>query len=104
MKREELFEICTAACQNCLDIMKAKNHDYATGDQVESDALKNFKLVEYLGITDVETGIMVRLCDKFARLANVYDGDIAVSKETVDDTLDDIINYCNILRAVKQDK
>ena len=99
MDKQTLFKIQEEAFTRCLDICKKKNHDYA-GD---GDALKNFKLVEYLGICDAPTGVMVRLCDKFSRLANVYKGGAKVN-ETVDDTLDDIINYCNILRATLIEK
>lgn len=99
MDKQTLFEIQQEAFTRCVEICKKKNHDYA-GD---GDALKNFKLVEYLGICDAETGVLVRMCDKISRLANIYKGGAEVS-ESIDDTLDDNINYSNILRAVIYEK
>ena len=101
MTKEELTAVFKETFDKCLDTMEKKNHDYA-GDK---DALKNFKLVDYLGIATSAQGILVRLCDKFSRLANVYKGDNKVKDETVEDTIDDAINYLVILKAVlRQEK
>lgn len=35
------------------------------------DVFKNFMVVERLGICSAETGILVRISDKFTRLANL---------------------------------
>ena len=99
MKNEELFKLAEQVFSECLGTMKNKNHDYATGEDVQSDALKNFKLVEYLNITDSPTGILVRMCDKISRLANVYKGGNKVKDESCLDTAKDLINYTLILLA-----
>jgi len=98
MKRAELFKLAEEVFTECLTTLKNKNHDYAVGDNVEEDALKNFKLVEYLTITDSPTGILVRMCDKISRLANVYKGGNKV-QESCEDTIKDLINYSLILLA-----
>ena len=72
-----------------LELTKAKNHDYAKGD----DPYKNFRLVEQLGICSVETGILVRMCDKMSRIANLIDTDAKVKDESIADTLIDLANY-----------
>ena len=102
MKNDELFIFAEKLMQECLDTLKKKNHDYA-GDS-GLDALKNFKLVEYLNITETSTGILVRMCDKMSRLANVYHGGNLVKNESCEDTGKDLINYIIILLASIQEK
>ena len=101
MKDDELFKFAEKTMGECLATMKKKNHDYATaaGDK-DCDALKNFKLVEYLNISDVQTGILVRLCDKISRLANTYHGGSKIKDESCYDTGKDLINYTIILLAL----
>ena len=99
MKNKELFSLAEEVFGDCLNTLKNKNHDYATGQNVDGDALKNFKLVEYLNITDSTTGILVRMCDKISRLANVYKGETKVTEESCIDTAKDLINYTVILLA-----
>ena len=98
MKNTELFKLAEETFANCLQTLKDKNHDYAVGDNIKTDALQNFKLVEYLKITDSSTGVLVRMMDKVSRLANVYKGGNKV-KESVEDTAKDLINYTLILLA-----
>jgi hypothetical protein len=98
MTTTELFKIAEETFSLCLDTMKKKNSDYSSKNP-DTDALKNFKLVSYLEVTDPATGILVRLSDKFSRLANVYKGDLAVKSESVEDTINDAINYLIILKA-----
>jgi len=100
MTKEELFAIQKEAFERCNKIMEAKNHDYA-GD---GDALKNFKLVEFLGVCSAETGVLVRMCDKISRIANLLKSEAKVEGEKIGDTLDDNINYSNILRACIKEK
>ena len=104
MKNEELFKLAEKTFSECLATMKNKNHDYATGENMETDALQNFKLVEYLNITDSPTGILVRMCDKISRLANVYKGGCKVKDESCSDTAKDLINYTLILLATIKEK
>lgn len=103
MKNEELFKLAEETFQKCLDTLRVKNHDYSTGGNDRVDALKNFKLVEHLHITGADTGLLVRLCDKMSRLANVYKGEAQVTDEQLQDTVMDIINYCVLLLAIKKD-
>jgi hypothetical protein len=98
-----LFKFADSIFKDCLNTLKAKNHDYATGEKIESDALKNFNLVNYLGITDSSTGILVRMCDKMSRLANVYKGGNQVKDESCIDTCKDLINYTVIFLATLKD-
>ena len=72
-----------------------KNIDYAQ----QEDPFSNFEMVESLKICDVPTGILVRISDKLARIANLLrrNGKMAVKDERLEDTLLDLINYSIIL-------
>lgn len=72
-----------------------KNIDYA---QVK-EPFSNFEMVEALKICDAQTGILVRISDKIARISNLLkrNGERAVDEEKVEDTMLDLINYSIIL-------
>ena len=72
-----------------------KNIDYA---QVQ-EPFSNFEMVESLKICDAQTGILVRISDKIARISNLLkrNGERAVNEEKVEDTMLDLINYSVIL-------
>ena len=102
MKKEELFEISDETLVACTNILVDKNHDYA--GETDVDALKNFKLVEYLGICSIQQGIMVRMCDKMSRMSNLLNKPPAVKDESFEDTARDLINYTVILLAARKEK
>ena len=78
-------------------IAEAKNKDYC-GDQENADPFKNFRLVENLGITTTEKGILVRICDKISRISSLLDSsEIHVKDESIEDTILDAANYLIIL-------
>ncbi len=96
MQRDTLLKVATDTFEKCLNTMDQKNSDYAK-DNV--DALRNFKAVEYFKLTDSSTGVAVRLCDKFMRICNLLHSDPAVKSESIEDTINDMINYLVILKA-----
>ena len=61
MNRKELFEHHRNICNEALDIMIKKNHDYA-GEGGDSP-FANFTRSEDMGICTTEQGFLVRLCD-----------------------------------------
>ena len=76
-----------------LSIVQKKNDDYATN----ADPFQNFRFSKLIGI-EVNKAILLRVCDKMARISNVLDkGNISVKDETVEDTIKDTINYMAIL-------
>ena len=97
MNAEELFKIAEDTFKTCLDTMNRKNHDYSRGE----DALRNFKAVEYFNLTDIQTGVMVRLCDKFTRMGNLLHAEAAVKEESINDTINDSIAYLVLLKACR---
>ena len=95
MQTPELIELANSTFTKCIDTLQKKNNDYSKGQ----DALRNFKMVEVFQLTDPSTGILVRLCDKFARVCNLIHSEAQVKDESVTDTIDDILNYCILLKA-----
>jgi hypothetical protein len=103
MDRAAFHEHMRATFAKCLEISKAKNADYAGS----SDPFANFRQVKHLGLCSVSTGILVRLSDKFTRISNLLAGDgrsPEVKDESIDDTIDDAINYLAILKAWREDE
>jgi hypothetical protein len=81
----------------CLAISKAKSNDYAGKEH----PFKNFALVAELGLCSTEVGIVVRIGDKISRLSTLIrkPDQRSVVDETIQDTIDDAINYLAILGA-----
>lgn len=48
-------------------------------------------------------GVCIRLCDKIARLLNLYATDTDPNNESVDDTWSDIVGYAVIAKMLQQD-
>lgn len=92
----DLIEHIKQTFSDCIAIVEKKNSDYAKQD----DALSNFRNASLVGVTP-ERAILVRVADKLARISNILDkNSISVKDETVEDTLNDIINYLAILKAM----
>lgn len=102
MTKNEFFQFLETTYANCVATSKRKNADYAGDD----DPFANFRLVEKLGICSVETGILVRMTDKMARITNLLkEGKVnQVKDESVDDTLIDLANYAVILAAYRESR
>ncbi|MCP6727314.1 MAG: DUF1599 domain-containing protein [Patescibacteria group bacterium] len=75
-------------------IVEKKNADYST----DNEAFLNFKACEAFNIP-VETGLIVRMCDKMSRISNLMNKEAAVKDESVLDTLQDLANYATILKV-----
>jgi len=82
-----------------LELIKKKNADYATG----ADPFKNFRAAELLGMS-VEQGMLIRMSDKLARVANLLDKESKVISESKEDTLLDLMNYANLLLVYMRQK
>ena len=97
ISQEELINHISKLCEKELEIINKKNKDYSSQDE---DALRNFKLVETLGITSVTQGLLVRITDKYIRMVNLLTREEAPAvDETVEDTISDMRNYLGILSA-----
>jgi hypothetical protein len=78
--------------------MRKKNNDYCGGEG--SSPFHNFNGSRQLGIDPVK-GILMRMMDKMQRVSTFCDmGRLAVVEESVDDALEDIINYCILAKGM----
>lgn len=93
--RERFLHQLRQNIEKDMDIVEAKNSDYAQG----FDPFQNFRMVEDAGLMTVEQGIAVRMSDKLQRIFNLLDKDADVDDETLEDTLSDLRNYANILQV-----
>ena len=100
MNKKQFFKELETTYKACLSTSRKKNHDYA-GD---TNPFKNFELCEYLGVCSTETGILVRICDKISRIANLLEKERQVKDEKLEDTIEDNINYLAILKAFIKSK
>ena len=103
MNKLELFQHHCDLSYRALEIMKAKNNDYAgsKGD----DPFANFRRVADMGVCSVEQGFLVRIVDKVYRLSTfAQDGRLAVENESYEDAILDIMNYCVLMSAYVSDK
>lgn len=100
MTIEDLAILHEDLCREAKETMIKKNHDYTCGS---SDPFANFRASEILGIPP-EQSILVRVLDKMERLNTA-----AVKKklhvaESVQDSIQDIINYMVLLAGLFKEK
>lgn len=79
----------------CFSTAVAKNNDYGGSN---NDPFANFRNSTIAGVT-VEKGILVRLMDKMSRISTLLDKEAMVKDESINDTIEDAINYLAILKA-----
>jgi len=78
-------------------LCRHKQNDYAS----EKDIFANFRLCDQLGLCSPESGILVRMSDKLARLSNVIGPRPAsVQNESIRDTIIDLVNYSILLYSI----
>lgn len=100
MNQKQLLKHMEKSCEKMLKIARAKNSDYAGKNQ---NAFANFMAVEgIMSHVSAADGIVVRMCDKLKRVANLLHQDAKVKDESFQDTCLDIANYALILSAMKQ--
>lgn len=100
MTRQELLDLHGTTCNKAFSMMEAKNADYTGGSD---DPFANFRASEVLGVP-AELGILVRCIDKFQRIRSfAVKGELQVKGESVDDAIEDVINYMVLLKGVIKD-
>jgi hypothetical protein len=80
---------------SCYEIAVRKNSDYGGSN---TNPFNNFKNSLTVGVP-IEKGIMVRMMDKVSRISTLLEKEAMVSDESINDTLDDLINYTAILKS-----
>lgn len=101
MTPQQLMQMHRDTCDKARVMIEAKNRDYSGGSK---ETFANFKATEMLGIP-AEIGVLVRVLDKIKRIqAFVVNGTLAVKEETVNDAIEDIINYMIILKGIIEER
>jgi hypothetical protein len=98
MTRQQFEEAASKIFKNCLAISKSKQNDYCANQ----DPFDNLRRCEICGVS-IEQGIFTRLSDKFSRIGSLIkkmnsQDEQLVKDETLDDTLNDLINYTVLLK------
>lgn len=94
--RGRLFSLFDSTVFSCRETMARKNADYSGGTE---DPYANFTTSKFLGVRP-ELGILMRVMDKFQRIrAFVHKGELQVKSESVEDAIDDSINYLILLKG-----
>lgn len=100
MTIEELLALHKETCDASRNIMRAKNADYTAGS---ADPFANFRASEAVGVPGV-LSILVRSLDKFQRIRSfVVRGKLEVKDESVDDAIQDVINYMILAQGMLRD-
>lgn len=99
MTRDQLFEFHQKLCADAESLMRRKNADYS-----KADTFGNLKSCEAFQICEAETGILVRLTDKFSRLATLIQRPPECLDESFRDTIIDVINYAVLMAAIRESR
>jgi hypothetical protein len=96
-KTDEMFARIGATYEKGIEIIAAKNADYADSD---ANGFLNFEESAILAGGTPEQGFLFRIADKLIRVKNLLrKGEAAVKNETIEDTLLDAINYLALLKT-----
>jgi hypothetical protein len=105
MTRGEFEKKAEKIFQDCLSISKGKQSDYCAN----ADPFDNLRKSELCGAS-IEQGIFTRLADKFSRVGSLIKKMNSVGEgqrildESLQDTLDDLINYTMLLKIYLEEK
>lgn len=108
MIKDKFFFILHDNFKNCYSMLDRKNQDYVHQDPDPFVNFRNPKLkalldkLDCVHPDDVEVAIFEQISIKFNRIANLLFSTTPPSNERLDDSLDDIMNYSNLLRTYRQ--
>lgn len=101
MNIDELLKLHEDTCADARNIMRAKNADYTAGS---ADPFANFRASEAVGV-QAELSILIRCLDKFQRIRSFATlGSLQVKDESVDDAIQDVVNYMILLKGLIRDR
>lgn len=101
MTTGDLLKLHRTTCDAARNMMRSKNHDYTDGS---ADPFANFRTSEILGVAG-ELGILIRSLDKFKRIQTfINKGTLKVKGESVNDAIEDLINYMILLKGMIADR
>lgn len=85
---------CQITFDQVMKTLQEKNKDYSSVNE-----FSNFVNSSGLAGITVEKAILIRMCDKVARIKNLLSNEAMVKNETIEDTMNDLIGYTIILKA-----
>jgi hypothetical protein len=77
-----------------LDIIKRKNSDYASVNPFE-----NFQVTAHFANMDTTSTFAFHLANKLTRIKNLLTKDPDVVEESIEDSINDMANYCQLMLA-----
>ena len=87
-----------ALAEKRLSIIDKKVRDYAQ----EDDPFLNFKVSAQMAGIDVEQGMVYLMAIKLTRIANLLKHPPAVTSESINDSLNDLSNYADIMNIFRE--
>lgn len=99
INKEEFLKEREGLLNESSDIQRKKSNDYAD----DNDIFRAFEISRIAGITP-QQAIFSRILDKVSRMANMINGKDMKVKESMRDTVLDLINYVLILQVYGDDK
>ena len=108
MNKKGLIKELKGYFSNCISIIEKKNEDYAAGSPFSnfeivevmiSRLLTKKKNIENYAKRITEFGFIYRIMDKIMRLCTLLIQKASVTNESINDTIDDAVNYLLLLKA-----
>jgi hypothetical protein len=99
MNTQEFLSFLKEKTEKMYNTAVAKNSDYSGS---HADPFGNIDMVEKMGITSPEIGLLTRMTDKLSRVSTLIKRGVEtnnVKDESIEDTLVDLANYSLILAA-----
>src|SRR3990167_11273113 len=104
----EVLQFRNKMFEDSMSLIAAKGADYCRDQQGTGDTLFNLRVAAILGVVpNPETGILVRLSDKFMRLVSLgkdENRNPAVTGESLRETVKDIHNYVDYLLLLREER
>ena len=101
MTHDSLLIMAEETFIECINVMRAKNQDYTAG----GGPFENFTTCQSVTGVDPVLGIMDRCLDKFLRIKTfAQKGELKVKAESVEDAIQDVINYMVLMKGVIRDE
>jgi len=92
---QDIAKLMECTSDKMVKTLIAKGTDYSGN----ADTFVNFKLSSSIAGVPTEKTILVRMSDKISRLGGLLDRPPMVADEGIEDTLDDLIGYCILMKG-----
>jgi len=105
LSKEQVLKRQTEIFQNCQRLVEQKGSDYNRQQQNSGDTLFNLRVAYMLGVVESPAkSVMIRILDKVMRMVSLTDHDAVIKKESIQDTVEDIINYSTYWLQFKEEE